>query len=452
VPDDIGYPKRPPKKPGDEPLDLTALYQDEEVPPTHRRALPRREAWKVEPKRRTEPDEDEEAGTEPGEAAEGEQRDEQRQEPAETPEQTRWRRRKRLIIVALVAMVLLTGAAWFGWYWYTTLRWLESTDDAYTQADNTVISPKVGGYVSRLLVGDNQVVKQGQLLLEIDPRDYKAAVDQAQADVNSAEANIRNIDAQINLQQAVIAQAQADIASAESALTFAQQENARYQELVRTGAGTVQRAQQAAADLREKTATLAHNHATLDQAQKQVAVLRTQRGVAEATLQHNRAVLDQAKLNLGYTSITSPIDGAVGDRSVRVGQYVQPGAQLMTIVPMARGIYVVANFKETQIRRMFRGQRADITIDTFPGVRLRGTVDSLAPGSGAQFALLPPENATGNFTKIVQRVPVKILFDQPDSPVLAQLRPGLSVVATVDLRTTPANGAQTLVPTAPSAR
>ena len=289
------------------------------------------------------------------------------------------------------------------------------------------------------------MVKAGQLLLRIDARDYQAAMKQAEADVASAEANIRNIDAQITAQEAVLDQARADIASAQANLTFSQQEYARYQALARSGTGTVQRAEQAAADLRQKQAALQHNQATLDQATKQIAVLKTQRGVAEATLQHNRAALDQAKLNLGYTAITSPIDGAVGDRSARVGQYVQPGTQLMTIVPMRNGIYVVANFKETQIRRMFRGESADITIDTFRGVHLKGVVDSLSPGSGAQFALLPPENATGNFTKIVQRVPVKILFTGND-PVLAQLRPGLSVTATVDTRTKPPEGAETLVP------
>jgi membrane fusion protein (multidrug efflux system) len=282
--------------------------------------------------------------------------------------------------------------------------------------------------------------------LQIDPRDYQAALNQAEADVLSAEADIRNLDAQIVQQQSVIDQAQADVVSAQANVTFAQQEYARYQELARTGAGTVQRAQQAAADLREKIATLEHNRATLDAATKQIAVLRTQRGKAEASLLHNRAVLEQARLNLGYTAITAPIDGAVGDRTARVGQYVQPGAQLMTIVPIGQGIYVVANFKETQIRRMFRGEAADITIDSFSGVHLHGIVDGLAPGSGAQFALLPPENATGNFTKIVQRVPVKILIEDPNNSILPQLRPGLSVVPTVDTRTAPPTGAQTLVP------
>ena len=433
MPEDISDPKRMPAAvhtPENEPPDLAALYENEQTPPPHRVERVRPDEWRVAPSR---------------EAEEREERPPEQREPPDD-EQAARRRRRRLIIMAAVAGLLLAAAIGFGWYWYTTLRWLESTDDAYTQADNTVISPKVAGYVSQLLVTDNQVVKAGQPLLRIDPRDYQAALAQAQADVASAEANIRNIDAQIVAQQSVVDQARADVASAQANLTFSQQEYARYQELVRTGAGTVQRAQQAAADLRDKTATLQHNQATLDQAVKQIGVLKTQRGVAEATLLHNRAVLKQANLNLGYTAIAAPIDGAVGDRSVQLGQYVQPGTQLMMIVLMRTGIYVVANFKETQIRRMFRGEAADITVDTFPGVHLRGRVDSLAPGSGAQFALLPPENATGNFTKIVQRVPVKIMLDRSDDPVLGQLRPGLSVTATVDVRTAPPQGAETLVP------
>ena len=381
MPDDVGGRRRDPPirtTPESEPPDPTWLYESE-PPPADRPERPRAEAWRVAPSREK-----------PRETDRPEAPLEAQREPEDDPEARERRRRRRLIVAAIGGALLLIAAIIFAWYWFTELRWLESTDDAYTQADNTIISPKVAGYISELLVTDNQVVKAGQLLLRIDPRDYQAAVDQAEADVASAEANIRNIDAQTTAQQAVV-----------------------------------------------------------DQATKQIAVLKTQHGVAEATMQHNQAALEQAKLNLGYSTIASPIDGAVGDRSARVGQYVQPGTQLMTIVPMRNGIYVVANFKETQIRSMFRGEAADITIDSFPGVHLKGTVDSLAPGSGAQFALLPPENATGNFTKIVQRVPVKIVFTGND-PVLAQLRPGLSVYATVDTRTKPPEGAETLVP--PAAR
>jgi membrane fusion protein (multidrug efflux system) len=423
-----------------EPEDVPVLQ-----PPAPSSERARAEAWRVAPTREDQPRETEAPEQREAEPPTAEPPAAEPPEPAVDPEAREKRRRRRLTVAAIGGALLLIAAIAFGWYWFTELRWLESTDDAYTQADNTIISPKVAGYISELLVTDNQIVKAGKLLLRIDPRDYQATVKQAEADVVSAEANIRNVDAQIAAQQSLIDQARADIAAAQANLTFSQQEYARYQELARVGAGTVQRAQQAAADVREKAATLQHHQATLDQAVKQIGVLKTQRGVAEASLLRNRAALEQARLNLGYTAITSPIDGAVGDRAARLGQYVQPGTQLMMIVPMRTGIYVVANFKETQIRRMFRGEAADITIDTFPSVHLKGTVDSLAPGSGAQFALLPPENATGNFTKIVQRVPVKILFAS-DDPVMAQLRPGLSVVATVDTRTKPPEGAETLVP------
>jgi membrane fusion protein (multidrug efflux system) len=244
----------------------------------------------------------------------------------------------------------------------------------------------------------------------------------------------------------VIAQARADITAAKANLTFSQQQYTRAYQLAQAGYGTVQAAQQAQADYLAKQAALEHDNGALAAAQKQIEVLGTQRGVAEANLKAKQAALAQAKLNLGYTDIRSPIAGAVGNRTAQIGQYVQPGQALMTIVPMGSRIYVVANFKETEIERMFRGEQAEIGIDAFPGTTLRGTIDSLAPGSGAQFALLPPENATGNFTKIVQRVPVKIVLNDQNSPIVGQLRPGLSVTATVDTRQTPKDGQQTLVP------
>jgi membrane fusion protein (multidrug efflux system) len=379
------------------------------------------------------PDEDE---REPDEEA----RPRERAEPPPDPVADARHRRRRWIIAAVVGAVLLIGAIIFAWYWFSTLRWLESTDDAYTQADAVVIAPKVAGYVGDLLVTDNQRVTAGETLVRIDPRDYQAALEQANANVAAAEADIRNLDAQLTMQQSTINQARADISSAQAALTFSQQDYARYLDLAKTGAGTVQRAQQAQSDLRTKQATLSHNEAVLTAATQQVSVLRTQRQKAVATLAQTRGALEQAKLNLGYVNITSPVDGAVGDRSVQKGQYVQIGDRLMSIVPMGKSIYVIANFKETEIEQMFRGEAVDVTIDTFSGLHFKGTVDSLAPGSGAQFALLPPENATGNFTKIVQRVPVKIVLHGVPAERLEQLRPGLSVVATVDLRTEPPDG------------
>ena len=378
------------------------------------------------------PDEDEEQRQKSGEDHEREPKEAPPDPAADARRKRRW-----WIIAAIVGAMLLIAAIGFGWYWFTTLRWLQSTDDAYTQADAVTIAPKVAGYVAQLNVTDNQRVKAGDTLLRIEPRDYQAAVDQANADVIAAEADIRNTDAQLTMQQSTIDQARADVTSAQAALVFSQQEYARYAALANTGTGTVQRVQQARSDLDAKQATLKHNQSALTAATQDLAVLKTQREKAQATLLHNQAALAQAKLNLGYTQIVSPTDGAVGDRAVQQGQYVQVGDRLMTIVPMGGGIYVVANFKETEIEQLFRGEHVDLTVDTFPGVHLTGTVDSLAPGSGAQFALLPPENATGNFTKIVQRVPVKIVLHHIPAERLDQLRPGLSVVATVDLRTVP---------------
>jgi membrane fusion protein (multidrug efflux system) len=354
------------------------------------------------------------------------------------------RQRLRRILALVFVVILLCAAVGYGWYYLAVGRYFASTDDAYTEADSTTISPQIAGYISDLSVTDNQRVKRGEILLHIDDRPYKAAVDQSTADVASAKAQIEELGAQIDLQQSQIQQAEADVASAQANLGYAQEDNARYQTLAKTGAGPVQTAQQAATTLRTATATLAHNQATLDAARKQLEVLKTQQRQAEANLQHYQAALEQAQINLGYTTITAPVDGAVGDRSARVGLYVQPGVQLMTIVPMRQDIYVVGNFKETDITDMYRGQKAAITVDAFPDATLHGTVDSLAPGSGSQFSLLPPENATGNFTKIVQRVPVKILLD-PRDPDLDRLRPGLSVEVEIDTRTTPAGPKATLV-------
>jgi membrane fusion protein (multidrug efflux system) len=366
--------------------------------------------------------------------------------PPEDPRQAARKKRRRQILFGILGALLLAGAIGFGWYWYTTLRWWVSTDDAYTAANSVTISPQVSGYVAQLPVVDNEQVAKGQLLLRIDPRPYKSAVNQAQADVVSAQASIANIEAQISAQQSVIAQAQADIAGAKANLTFSEQEYARSYKLAAAGYGSVRAAEQSAADYLAKQATLQHDNGVLAAAKKQLIVLASQRAMAEAGLKAKEAALAQTRLNLGYTDLRSPITGAVGNKTVQIGQYLQPGQALMTIVPMGNRIYIVANFKETDIARMFRGEKAQITADAFPGVTLHGVIDSLAPGSGAVFALLPPENATGNFTKIVQRVPVKILLNDAHARILAQLRPGLSMTASVDTRQLPKNGETTLVP------
>jgi membrane fusion protein (multidrug efflux system) len=335
--------------------------------------------------------------------------------------------------LALALALGIAGAADFGYGYLTTGQYLESTDDAYVKADSTIISPKVSGYIAEVLVGDNEKVKAGQLLARIDDRDFRAALDQAHADVDASEAAVRNLDAQIALQQPIIEQGTADVAGAEANLQFAQEEQARYDGLMKTGSGTIQRAQQTDAALREKAAQLQHGKSGLLAAQRKVDVLTTDRAKAVAQLDRARAVEAQAALNLSYTRITAPVGGTVGARSLRVGQYVQAGTQLMAVVPLD-AVYVVANFKETQLTHVRNGQPVEIEIDSFHGTKLRGHVDSLSPASGLEFALLPPDNATGNFTKIVQRVPVKIVLD--DHTLTGLLRPGMSAEPTVNTKAT----------------
>jgi membrane fusion protein, multidrug efflux system len=335
--------------------------------------------------------------------------------------------------LALMLVLGVASAAEFARYYLTTGRYLESTDDAYVQADSTIIAPKVSGYLSQVLVSDNQPVKAGQVLARIDDRDFRTALDQAQADVSASDAEVRNLDAQLALQQPMIEQSSADVAAAEANLKFAQEEQTRYDQLMKSGSGTVQHAQQTDAAMREKTAQLQHDKSALLAARRRVDVLTTARAKAEAQLAHMRAVEQQAALNLSYTQIVAPVDGTVGARTLRVGQFVQAGTQLMAVVPLD-AVYVVANFKETQLTNVRDGQPVELEVDSFHGTRLKGHVDSLSPASGLEFALLPPDNATGNFTKIVQRVPVKIVLDDHDLAGL--LRPGMSVEPTVDTKAT----------------
>jgi membrane fusion protein, multidrug efflux system len=335
--------------------------------------------------------------------------------------------------LALALTLGIAAAADFGYGYLTTGRYLESTDDAYVKADSTIVSPRVSGYLAEVLVGDNQPVTSGQLLARIDDRDFKTALDQARADVAAAEASVRNLDAQIALQHPVIEQESADIAAAEANLQFAREEQFRYDGLMKSGSGTVQRAQQTDAALREKIAQLQHGKSGLLAAQKKVDVLTSDRAKAIAQVDHARAVAQQMALNLSYTRIIAPVNGTVGARSLRVGQFVQAGTQLMAVVPLD-AVYVIANFKETQLTNVRDGQPVELYIDSFHGTRLRGHVDSLSPASGLEFALLPPDNATGNFTKIVQRVPVKIVLD--DHNLTGLLRPGMSAEPTIDTKAT----------------
>jgi membrane fusion protein (multidrug efflux system) len=337
----------------------------------------------------------------------------------------------RRAALALAVTLGVAGVADLGYDYLTTGRYLVTTDDAYVKADSTIIAPKISGYISAVLVGDNEKVKAGQPLARIDDRDFRAALKQAKADVAASDAAVKNLNAQIELQQPLIAQQAAEVDAAEANLNFAQQERIRYDELMKSGSGTVQRAQQTDAALRAQTAQLQQAKSGLLAASKKIEVLTTQRDQAAAQLDRARAVEAQAALNLSYTEITAPVDGTVGARALRVGQFVQAGTQLMAVVPLDQ-VYVVANFKETQLTHVRDGEPVEIEIDGFHGTRLKGHVDSLSPASGLEFALLPPDNATGNFTKVVQRVPVKIVLD--DSRLTGLLRPGMSVEPTVDTK------------------
>jgi membrane fusion protein, multidrug efflux system len=337
------------------------------------------------------------------------------------------RGRFKQVLLAGAAAVVLAAAAWYGWDYWTVGRFLVSTDDAYVKADNTTIAPKVSGYLRDVLVGDNERVAAGQVLAKIDDRDFKVALDQAKADVAAAEAAVASKRAQLEVQQAVIEAAKATLDVDTAAKTFAEQENKRYTDLATTGYGSVQNAQQAQSRHAGAQAAVQRDVANLVSAQKQVELLKADITQAIAAAARARAIQAQAELNLGYTTITAPIDGIVGNRTLRVGQFVQAGTQLMSLVP-ATGAYVVANFKETQLTDVHKGQKVDIDVDMFPGQIVHGHVDSLAPASGQEFALLPPDNATGNFTKVVQRIPVRIALDSTS----IELRPGMSVVPTIE--------------------
>ena len=306
------------------------------------------------------------------------------------------------------------------------------TDDAYVSVHYATIAPRVPGQVTSVRVDDNDTVKAGQVLAELDDRDFHVALEQAQAQVAAAHASIEDIEAQLDVQQAQIAANQAQVDQAQAALVFAQQQAARYELLEQTRAGTVMDAQQYSSQLHQQQAALASAQATLKLAQRQVEALKAQRNSAFASLGQAKAQRDQAQLNLSYTTVTAAEPGRVVNLTAAVGQFAQPGTNLTMFVPDQ--IWVTANFKEIQLDRMRSGERVTLEIDAYPEREIRGHVDSVQPGSGTAFSLLPAQNATGNYVKIVQRVPVKIVMDDPPADVA--LGPGMSVVPTarIDLR------------------
>jgi membrane fusion protein, multidrug efflux system len=337
------------------------------------------------------------------------------------------------IVLLTITLIIVVTNEWNRWTSYAASQ---TTDDAYLQADTTPLAAKVSGYVRRVLVQDYQTVKAGDTLVELVDDDYRAQLAQADAGVAAAQAAIDTIGQQRSLQQTLVQQAQATIEATQADLTRYHLEAVRQKTLLQTKiAGTPQLTEQAVDNEAHAAATLALNHAQLDQQRGQIQVLDSQQKQAQASLAAQRATRDLATINLGYTRITAPVDGMVGQRLVQAGQYLNVGTQVMSIVPLPN-VWVIANYKETQLTRIRVGQPARVTVDTFPGKVLHGHVDSWSPASGAQFSLLPPDNATGNFTKVVQRIPVKIVLD-PDPELATLLRPGMSVVATIDTKAIP---------------
>ena len=338
---------------------------------------------------------------------------------------------RKVLFIILPVVVLALGASG-GWYWWNVLRFLQSTDDAYVQSDVSLISPKVEGYIKKVKVADNQEVTEGQILFVIDDRDFKAKVAQAEAAVATEEAVIATYESRLKLQQSMIEQAAATVNSAEADLAREQQDYKRYSALMSTDFASRQRFEQAEADARKGEAAVAKSRAGFAAEQNQLAVLRSQQREEQAKLQQARANLQLAQNDLDNAVIRAPISGVAGNRAGQVGQYVKAGTQLLSLVPLSR-VYVTANFKETQLTHMRPGQLAEVAVDAYPDLNINGRIESFAPASGAQFSLLPPDNATGNFTKIVQRVPVRIALPAT-SPLTGRLRPGLSVTVTIDTR------------------
>ena len=352
-------------------------------------------------------------------------------------QQTEWLRHfgKRATLLASAALIG-TAAVWYSWYWLTEGRFIQSTDDAYVGGEVTTIASKVSGFMQTVAVTDNQQVKAGDLLIKLDDRDYRAQLDRAEASVDAQNATLANLDANVRLQHAAIEQAKAEISATTAELERAKYDADRYRTLSDGHNASLQRYQQADADYKKALAADQKARAALEAAERKLDVIKTQKQQARAVLGQAVAERNLARINLGYTEIRSPIDGVIGNRGARVGSYATTGAKLLSVVPN-HGLWIDANFKENQLARIRAGQPVTIAVDLLPGVPLKGRVVSVAPATGAQFSVIPPENATGNFTKIDQRVPVRIAIDDHDEAT--NLRPGLSVVVRVDERPQPSS-------------
>ena len=333
-------------------------------------------------------------------------------------------------IVALIVLGLIIVAIAGYFYWLFEVHPFESTDDAFIDSREFAISPKVSGYISAVPVTDNQFVGAGSPIVQIDDRDYQVALEQAEAQVAGSQATLQGLAAQIAAQEAQVEEAKAQVVQAQATLRFAEQDAARYQDLAARGAGTVQQAQQSTSNLQQQQASLSRAQAAVTAAQKQITALLAQQSNGSANLQQARAQLDQARLNLTYTTVTAAQAGRIVRLSAAKGAYAQAGQNLSMFVPAT--IWITANYKETQITDMRPGQPVDIEVDAYPGRKIKGHIDSVQPGSGTAFSLLPAENATGNYVKVVQRIPVKIVFDEVPEDIV--LGPGMSVVPTARVR------------------
>lgn len=330
---------------------------------------------------------------------------------------------KRTLLLTLLLVILLAMA---GFIWSTIGNNHYRTEDAYISADYTLVAPKISGYVATVNITDNQQVKAGDLLATLDDRDYRVALETANANLQISQAKLVSIEAQLEQQQAVISQNKAAVTASQASLSYAGQNADRYRRLLKTGTATADEQQKASATMREAAAQVQQDQAAVLAATKQVGILQASLKQAQADISAAQASVDQAQLNLSYTRITAPVNGVIGQRAVRQGAFVSAGTRLLAVVPLQQS-YVVANFLETQLAHVEIGQLVSITVDALPGTHFRGHVDSVAPATGSTFSAIAADNATGNFTKVVQRLPVKILLE-PNQPELARLRVGMSVV------------------------
>jgi len=350
------------------------------------------------------------------------------------------RRARRFLIAGAVAAAL-AAAGYFGDYWWTVGRFTVTTDDAYVGAKSTTLAAKIPGYLASLDVDDNQHVRAGDVIARIDDGDYQLAVKTAQDKAATQKATIERIGKQIAAQQAAVDQAKAQLESTQAGATRTQLELARQQALANREFASKQTLEQAQANRDQAVAAVAAAQATLQSAAANVDVLKLQQQEASRTLEELNTALAKAERDLSFAVIRAPFDGVVGNRAVQTGDYVQPGQRLASLVPLD-GVYIDANFKETQLARLRAGQTASITVDALPDRKITGTVASFAPASGSVFTLLPPDNATGNFTKIVQRVPVRVRVPA-DVAGEEVLRPGMSVVVSINTKAAASETKQT---------